>query len=355
MSASSLRILQVVASTDRRGAEVFAVELGVELRHRGLTVDTVALAPGAVGGLEIPTLGSRAWSVGVLRALRSRARVNDVVIAHGSTTLPVCAIGLAGTGVPFVYRNIGDPRHWAGTPLRRVRVRRALKRAAAVVAIAEIARDLLEGDYGVPIGRLTVIPNAVDPDRFAIPDPAARSDARRSLSVLDEQPVLAIVGALSPEKDVGAAIDAVGTMPEFQLVIVGDGPDRPELEARAARVAPGRVQFLGTRSDPRDVYAAADVVVMTSTTEGLPAVLIEAGLCGLPVVTTDVGFVREVVTDRVSGVVVTPGDPAALVAGIEAARVNRDAMGARAREICASKFALSAAAEAWEKVLVSVR
>lgn len=351
---SALRVLAVVASTDRRGAEVFAVELGGALEARGHTVETVALAPGRTGGLKLVTLGRRARSPATLGALRRRAREVDVVIAHGSTTLPACAVALVGTRVPFVYRNIGDPRHWSASGLRRARVALALRRAAAVVAIAGAARDVLVRDYGVAAERVVVIPTAVDEQRFSVPGPDARAAARTAYGLSPDAVVLAIVGALSEEKDVGAAIAAVAELDDAHLLVVGDGPLRSELEAQAASVAPGRVHFAGTQVDPRAAYAAADLVVCTSRTEGLPAVLVEAGLSGVPVVATDVGFVGEIVEDGETGVLVPLDDRAALVAGIRHGLANPAALADRARGHCAARFSLGAAAERWETVLQNV-
>lgn len=346
-----LRVLQVVASNDRRGAEVFATDLGRALAARGHMVETVALAPGAAGGLDVATLGTRRLSPATLRALRRQARRFDVVVAHGSTTLPACAVALVGASTPFVYRNIGDPRYWSATILRRARVRLALRRAAGVVALADAARDVLVCEYGVAAERVVVIPTAVDEQRFSVPEPDARAAARRAYGLPRDAAVLAIVGALSEEKDVGAAIAAVAELDGAHLLVVGDGPLRSVLEGQAASAAPGRVHFAGALADPRSAYAAADLLVLTSRTEGLPAVLVEAGLSGVPVVANDVGFVGEIVEDGETGVLVPLDDRAALVAGIRHGLANAVALADRARGHCAARFSLGAAAARWEAVL----
>jgi glycosyltransferase involved in cell wall biosynthesis len=344
-------VLQVIATTDRRGAEVFAIELGDVLRARGASVDTVALAVGVVGGIDVPVLGARPMALSTLRALRRMAKHYDVFIAHGSTTLPACAVSLIGARVLFVYRNIGDPRYWSSTHLRRLRVRTGLRRAAHVVAIAEPARELLIARYGVRRDRCSVIPTAADPERFIPASPADRSAARRELGLPENAMVAATVGALSPEKNVAATIAGLPRRADWHLLVAGDGRERTALEARARCDAPGRVHFLGNVADPCMVYRAADVVVLTSHTEGLPAVLIEAGLSGLPVVTTDVGFVREIVRDGVTGVVVPAGDANALGAALTRAFARRREWGARARRDCVDRFGLGKVAADWDDVL----
>src|SRR4051812_300012 len=116
-------ILQVVTDDDRRGAQVFACDLHDALERREHVVTTVALAPGVVGGLDLPVLGSKRLAYGTLRALRRLADRHEVVIAHGSSTLPACALGLAASRTPFVYRQISDSLFWAPSRARRLRVR----------------------------------------------------------------------------------------------------------------------------------------------------------------------------------------------------------------------------------------
>src|SRR5688500_4571606 len=109
MTGSSLQVLQVVTDRERRGGQVFATDLAPALERLGVVVRTVALADGRRPQLEIDVLGGKAKRLSTVRALRRVAKDYDVVVAHGSTTLVVCAIGLLGTGVPFVYRQISDP------------------------------------------------------------------------------------------------------------------------------------------------------------------------------------------------------------------------------------------------------
>ena len=119
-----MRILQAISDTDRRGAQMFAVYLGDALAERGHAVRTVALARGTMPAtLDVPVLDGDAIGRRALRALRRQMAERDVTIAHGSSTLPACAIAGLGPGRPFVYRQISDPEVWSGTPLRRVRSR----------------------------------------------------------------------------------------------------------------------------------------------------------------------------------------------------------------------------------------
>src|SRR5438270_5385375 len=118
-----LKVLQLITDRDRRGAQVFALNLAVGLRALGSTVETVALGPGAHGDLlPVRVLGTRRFGFRTLNELRRTARHYDVVVAHGSSTLPASALALIGANVPIVYRQISDPTFWASSWLRRLRV-----------------------------------------------------------------------------------------------------------------------------------------------------------------------------------------------------------------------------------------
>jgi glycosyltransferase involved in cell wall biosynthesis len=354
-----LQVLHVVASDQRRGAETFAVDLAAELARQGIAGPVVALAAAAGGaaGLGVPALGRGRLGPPTLVALRRLVSATnaEVVVAHGSRTLPACAIALAGSGVPFVYRSIGDPREWSGSGVRRWRTTRLLRRAARVVALWPDGAGALTSIHGVPSERLRVIPNGVAAERCPVPDAESRRAARERWGMRPDGPVVAYIGSLTPEKDVGAAIGALARLPDAELVVAGDGPERAALEARAADRAPGRVRFVGVIPGPEPALAAADVVVLSSRTEGVPGVLIEAGLSGRPVVATAVGGVAEVVEDGVTGVLVAPGDVAGLAAGLERAVAERDAMGEAARRRCLERFEIGVVARPWADLLTDSR
>jgi glycosyltransferase involved in cell wall biosynthesis len=345
-------ILHVITSDDRRGAEVDALELAAALGRRGYRPRVIALAPGPFGGgLAVPTLGQRPLAFATLRRLRRAAAAAAIVIAHGSTTLPACAAALAGMDVPLVYRNIGDPEQWSNTAARRARVRAYLRRANAVVALTPRAAATYQSRYGVAPERITVISIGVSAERHQPVDSGSRRAARDALGLTDDAQVAAIIGALSTEKDVGLAIDATADLPELHLVVTGAGPEQGALRRLASLRAPERVHFTGRMRDPRLAFAAADVVLLTSRTEGLPTVLVEAGMCELPVVATDVGYVDEIVENGETGFLVDPGARHELVAAVRRVLDDRDELGKRARVHCRAHFDLERAAASWDELL----
>lgn len=348
-------VVGVVVSTQRRGAEIFATDLAEALAADGVGTRTVALVsgPGSVH-LDLRTLGRRRLGLATLRALRSEAARASVLIAHGSSTLPASALATLGLTTPFVYRNINDPLYWSATPARRARVAAGLHRAAAVAALWPGVVPTLTGRYGVPAAKIRVIPNGVPAGRFPLVDEEARVAARARLGLERGRPVVVYLGHLAAEKYVDVAISAMPSLPEAELVVAGRGPERSKLEALATELAPGRVRFLGTTSEPAIVLAAADALVLPSETEGMPAVLIEAGLSGVPAVATPVAGVPEVVLDDETGRLVRPGDPVALA---DALREVLDApadLGRAARAHCLKHFEIGVVAAQWRELLAEV-
>ncbi len=307
-------VLQLVTSTDRRGAEVAAAQLGEALTAGGLATDT--LRPVARYRRRAPrpahASGAAAGTQPRSPALARRARQSAVVVGQGSSTLPFGAAASTLARTPFVYRSIGDPAYWATTRARQARVRTALGRARLVVAIWPGAADSLMRLYGLPSARVEVIPNGVPADAFS-PTPRRRTGpaARARLAaavgapIEPDRPLVAYLGALSAEKDPLLAIDAMDECPRPSSSWPAAGPLAGVVMARSRQLDPARVHVIGAVADPASLLAAADALVVPSRSEGIPAVAIEAGLAGLPVVATDVGGIAEVVVDGETGRVVS--------------------------------------------------
>jgi glycosyltransferase involved in cell wall biosynthesis len=348
-------VTHVISSTQRRGAEMFAADLALDLGRRGIASDVVALTAGGDGEpLPFPVLGRRPFDPSTLRALRRASGSAGAVVAHGSRTLPACGLALVGAGVPFVYRSIGDPAVWSATTARRMRTAVLLRRARIVTVLWTGAADVLTRGRAVPPGRIRVVPNGVDAARCPVPDAFDRLLARERFRLPADAPVLAYLGSLTGEKQVDAVITAVARIPGAFLLVAGSGPERAGLQTLAAREARSRVHFVGTVADPAFAYAAADAVILASRTEGMPGVLIEAALSGLPAVAFDVGAVAEVVADGETGIVVPPGDVAALVTGAKQVLRDAAAMGAAARRRCLDRFEIGVVGAQWAEVLNEV-
>jgi glycosyltransferase involved in cell wall biosynthesis len=350
-------VLQVVTDTDRRGAQVFASELGEWLQQAGLSVTTVALTAGSRGAqLDLARLGPARLHPRTLWALRKLMRRAAIVVAHGSSTLAAVSMAGVGMSTPVIYRNISDPAYWWSTPGRRARVRPMLSRVQAVVSLWPAGGRYVVDQMRVSAARVHIIPNGVSVDRFRPPTPAERRLAREQLNLPADAPVLLFVAALQPEKHPITAVDALQHLGEdVHLLVLGDGPEMDKVTELAARIGRGRVRILGQVSDPLPAYWSADVFILPTEGEGLPAVLIEAGLCGLPAVASNSGGCADIVLDGASGRIIPPAEPRALAAAVQEALRHRQVWGAQAHEHCLLTYDMRVVGEQWAELIESVR
>lgn len=271
------------------------------------------------------TIAPFVLALGALAAVRKLVRDGydfDLIDAHFYYPDGVAAALLARWfGKPLVITARGSDLNVFGREVPpRAMMRWAGKVANASVGVCQALVDVLKG-WGLDQHRLQVIRNGVDVNRF---QPMPQVQARAALG-LAGQPVLISVGHLVHVKGHDLTLEAFALLlrrwPEATLCLVGDGPLRPALQARAAILGIAEhVRFVG--AVPNDQlatwYSAADVMVLASRSEGWANVLLESMACGTPVVATAVGGSAEVVADACAGRLVPPGDPAALAQGLVA-------------------------------------
>lgn len=350
-------ILHIVSYDVSRGAERYARALVDELNRRGgvrhllMTMfegDEDGL--GADLALEVPRRVFRRIGLDprVVTRMRNVFRTHQpqAIVAHGGEPAKYAAL-VSGGDVPFAYLVIGSSHPLLDNPLRRKMRDFYVGRAAAVVAVSSAIADEMRA-WGVPDSALHVIPNGRDPGVYEL----ARQTDRKTQRVLfvghlDEQkrPLL-FVSLISELRRRG--LDVLGVM-------AGGGPLHDEVVSRAH---PSGIEVLGPRDDVPALLTGADLFVLTSRPpEGMPGVLIEAGMAGVAVVTTDVPGARDVVVDGVTGLVVGVDDEIGLADAAD--RLLRDdalraEMGMAARERCVAEFSLEASAGDWIEVLQGI-
>lgn len=350
MPDEPIKVLIVLASNSRRGAEIQGVTLGEELSARGLRTTVLALTSGsAAQTLHVPTLGSTPLGRRTLLGLRRAAMGHDLVIAYGSSTLPACAVALVGTDVPWVYRSIGDPAEWSTGAFQRLRTRLLLRRASLVVALWPEARQWFVQKYGVSDDRVIVISNARSPHTFRPPSSVERNAARKQLGLDLNSLVVGVIGSLSSEKRVDLAIAAIAEIDEVVALIVGDGPERHRLESISEVRLSDRAIFTGVLEDVRPVYWAIDALLLTSRTEGMPGVIIEAAMSGVPVVATAVGGVSAMFEHGVAGCLVISDSKPALASALS------DVLAAPVHPHVAPAFSWDVVAHRWLTALANLR
>ncbi|WP_226366730.1 glycosyltransferase [Pseudonocardia sp. ICBG162] len=358
-----MKVLQVVNEMGTGGAERVVADLA---RHgTGLGWDTVVLSSGGVRADELAAQGYctetmplvRRTPAGILRgALAVAAAVRrhrpDVVLAHNVLVGLVCRLAAhtrrrSPTPVTVFHGVAAEDYPAAARLLSRT--------ADVVVAVSAAVADRLRA-AGLHDTRIAVLRNAVTPP--VLPD---RAEARRALDLPDDAGVALCAARLVPQKRHDVLLDAWRSVPGRPvLLLAGDGPLRAGLEDRAADLG-DRVRFLGARDDMPTLLAAADVAVLTSDWEGLPMVVLEAMAAGLPVVATDVDGVREALGPRgdapAAGLLVPPGDPAAVVAALNrlADPRRREALAAAGRARVAAEHDPAAQAAGYDALLRDAR
>jgi glycosyltransferase involved in cell wall biosynthesis len=193
--------------------------------------------------------------------------------------------------------------------LPRAMIRWAAGRAAGMITVARALKDDLVS-VGIPAERIDVLRNGVDLQLFR---PIDREAERRKLGLT--RTTLLSVGHLVPRKAHDLVIQALRRLPDMDVIIIGEGPERAALGALAQGSGVGdRVRFAGAlaQQELRNYYGAADALVLASSREGWANVLLESMACGTPVVATDVGGSREVVAAPESGVLIAERTPEAL-------------------------------------------
>jgi glycosyltransferase involved in cell wall biosynthesis len=226
------------------------------------------------------------------------------------------------------------------------------------VSLSANTAEIVSGHYRLQRGKVLVIPNAVPGERFAPPTPVDKALARAELGIDAESFLVLSVGDLVPEKGVDLTIKSLSHRTRVRLLVAGEGPLRQTLENLAAEHLGDRASFLGSVRDPRPLYAAADLLMLPSRGgDSMPAVLIEAGLSGLPAITCPIGAISEVVKDHKTGLLVDPCDPESLSRAVDEMLAHKDLaqrFGTRAREHCAQHFTIAATAPMWNELINSV-
>ncbi len=171
------------------------------------------------------------------------------------------------------------------------------RRSALLVAVSPSEAETFRRSGVVAPERVRVVPNGIDPARFQGVTPLSRAE----LGLDPKRPVAALVGLLYAAKGQDLALEALRSVPDLQLLLVGPGEDRPLRELAKKLGVADRVVFTGARSDVPAILAGADLLVLPSRWEGMPYIVLEAMASGLPVVAHPVDGARDLILPGVTG------------------------------------------------------
>jgi glycosyltransferase involved in cell wall biosynthesis len=327
------RILELLVSTDLGGGPAHVRDLvaglaGPEFRFTIAGPAGGALLPAlTAAGADFEPVAADRLSVGALRdtVRLARARRIQVIHSHGKGAGLYGRIAARLTGAAAIHTFHGI--HPAGYGRLYLRLERALARwSFAVVHVSESQAGEARALGLAPAGRTRVIVNGIDAALVrAVAERAPMS--RAALGLRPDALVLATVARFDPVKRLEVLVRAVpllvARVPEAQLLIVGDGPERDTLRALARTLAPGDgVVFAGAIPDAARVLPVVDLYVTASRREGLPLAVLEAMACGLPVLATAAPGHVDAVEPEVTGRLVPLDDAPGLAAA--AALLLRD-------------------------------
>ena len=217
-------------------------------------------------------------------------------------------------GIKNIIGTRRNQGYWL-TPVE-LKIQKFLDRwVTAYIANSQSTKQWMANTEGVDFKRIEVINNGFDFSMFeseAEPD-TNRKQMRLSLGIPEDAPVIGIVANLRPVKDHGTFLQAANIVraqiPAARFLIIGDGPEKPELQKLTDELnLTDAVIFLGARLDVPRILEACDIGVLSSRSESFSNAIVEYMAAGLPVVTTDVGGAREAVDDGINGFIVPIGD-----------------------------------------------
>lgn len=369
------RILHVINNLQLGGAEMNLVRLLERLDPRRWSCQVISLigdgpAADQLGELKIPvtTIGMTRGLPGPLSLSRLGSRVRaarpDLVQTwlYHSDLLGGLATRLARPGVPVVWnlRMNGPTRGrdkvstcWTARACALL----SRRLPARIVVNSQAGRDVHRA-LGYDAGRLEVIPNGFDTERFC-PSPAARLALRQELGVPGSTPLIGMAARWDPLKDFETVLAAAAVLmqrqPDLHVVLCGAGVDRDNtaLTELADETGCGeRLHLMGRRTDMPGWQAALDVALLASHTEGFPNTVGEAMACGVPCVVTDAGGSAELLGS--AGRIVPVGDSSGFSAGVEELLqmpvLQRRRIGALGRQRIIGNFSLGRMVERFERV-----
>lgn len=308
-----IRVLSEMAGMMKRGHEMLLLcppeaRIHAEAGARGVPVEALPIGRKRISG-----------ALALRRRLKSLQP--DLVVTHSSTDSWLAAIATSfWRGAPRIVR----VRH-ISAPVRQNATTRWLYASAAahIVTTGERLREELIRDLRLPADHVTSVPTGIDLVRHA---PRDRNAARRELGLAEDGRIVGIIATLRSWKGHRYLLDAFAQLDdkESRLLIVGDGPGFDNLRRQAAKLGIAeRVTMPGNQTDVAPWLAALDIFVLPSyANEGVPQAIMQAQASGLPVVSTPVGSIPEIVADGVTGLLVKPRDVDALAAAL--ARLLRD-------------------------------
>lgn len=266
-------------------------------------------------GINVPGIRGLTFKKNAKKALENLLKEEDIDIIHGHYLFPAGAAAVEvgnkhgiktyvtahGSDMFELYKK----QKFMRKPLKKV-----LKNADKVFAVSNALKDEILNTGVEGIGdKVSLHWNSVDTDKFK------QDDGKRFLDT--DKPIVMFVGNLIKRKNVNVLLEAKkDAVSDYELVVVGGGPLYNDLKKKVKNENISGVTFTGPRTDVEDIIPGVDLLVLPSFSESFGLVLIEALACGVPVIGSDVGGIKEIITENV-GLLIDPNDPKTVSKAIE--------------------------------------
>jgi glycosyltransferase involved in cell wall biosynthesis len=362
-----MNILFILANVEWGGVKTWALETAIVLSRRGHR----CMMAGRRGNAWVQachdaglptrgfTFGPFGTPIAVVRlAALAREMAADVLIVNYGLGLVAGALAGAVAHRPVV-RRVGRPDDVDDTPFERLLYRRFLPRMMTVGHRAK--DDMLRRCPWLRPESIEVIHNGKDTEQFR---PERHDALKRAWRLPADAVLFGVTSRISRRKGHQILLEALARLvpvePHVHLAIVGTGPEQKRLEQQIDKLGlANRLHWLGFRRDLPDLLSNFDAFVLPSLSESeaFPNTLVEAMASGLPCITTDVGSVREIVVDELSGLVVAPGSVDELAAAVHRLAADaglRQRLGMDARRRVEQDFSLEAKTTEFERYLVRI-
>ena len=350
------------------GVETHVIDLACGLKRKGYEPVvssyggklTEKLQAAGITHITLPIHSKSPFMIGAMvtrmRRLIEEYKI-DLVHAHSRVPAWICYMALRSMGsqMPFVTTCHSTYSVHVGS--------RVMNWGDALIAVSAFVRQHMLKNSGTQPDRITTVYNGVSPDLYDPERSRAMSEKyRRELGIGSDTPVVGMVASLTPRKGytyfISAAENILRKYPDVVFLGVGGGVQHDELEALVRdRRLDGRFRFLGVRQDVRDLMCAFDIFVLSSMSEGLPYVILEAMCMKKPVVSSGVGGIPEAVEHGKNGLLVPPRDTEALTRSILTLLENPEmarAMGDASHHLIADTFNVQRMVDSTEQIYMKV-
>lgn len=316
-----MKIVQLITRPQRRGAEIFAVQLSERLKQLGHEVIVVALyeGPGHLNysgdfiQLNLPYRSKLDFKGFQILANTLKERNPDIVQANASHTLRigVMARRIYGGEYLFVYRNANQLSHFIKGKLQKLWNQWLLRQVDAIASVSHASKQDLQSNF--PFSKpIEVIPIGIDSREI--------KNKTRAEIYSQDQPYIIQIGGLVGEKDPLGMLEIFSRLSDqnIRLVFLGSGPQEESLMTKIKELdLESRVRIISNQANIFPILAKAKALVMPSKIEGLPAVILEAMYLRVPIVAYGVGGIPEVLKNGETGWCVPPNDQNGFISALE--------------------------------------